>query len=178
MDLPHTDYFVDTDRFYRYHVDHGMDHPKNKQIYRARFGEIDTEKDEAKVILGLWKPVKMNTPVCDVPFAVMDGSTFDRKDERGYGLHIDLRPFVRFHMLMGSPVYRPQHIWYYYSFMTTEEVLVMHQWRKDSFHGGYASNFHGAFLNPHPCPSDEFEPRLSVEIRVVVFFPRNESSTK
>ena len=71
---------------------------------------------------------------------------------------------ITFHNLAGGIKYSPKQKWYYYSFQNDKEVLVFHQYSR----GKFFANAHGSFLNKN-CPEDT-EPRVSVEMRVALFF--------
>jgi hypothetical protein len=91
-------------------------------------GKKNTQDEEMKVMLGIWKPrIYMNSPVCDHPAlaVIMDASTFFLPDpERPYYIHIDFIVFVR-HNLNGSKnMHADTQKWYYYSFQKDTEVLV------------------------------------------------------
>jgi hypothetical protein len=161
----HTDYHWNDTARAVFFDKHGID-PNNKEVMSI-FGKLDTDEDEMRVMLGIWKPIDMSTPVCDKPMAVMDASTFRVEDERPYKLHIDFSPFFTYDNLIAGMVHHPDQRWYYHSFQTTKEVLVFNQYVK----GKHWSNMHGAFANSN-CPADT-EPRVSVEMRVAVFFPKD-----
>lgn len=124
-------------------------------------GETDGEEDEMRVMLGLWKPI--SGTVCDKPLAVIDASTFKEEQQRPMGIHINLMAFT-VHNLNGAIVHDPAQRFYYYPFQTTREVLVFHQFSRDRFF----ANPHTSFLNPN-CPTN-LEPRVSVEMRVALYF--------
>lgn len=161
----HIDYFHDEAARQRFHDEYGnTDAPDIMSV----FGHLDTPEEEMRVMLGVWKPIEMSTPVCDHPLGVMDASTFDPKDAREYRLHIDFSPFSTYHNLIGGTTYNPEQAWYYYPYQTTEEVLVFNQFVKGKEEW---ANYHGAFNNPTCSP--DFDSRVSVEMRVAVFFPRD-----
>jgi hypothetical protein len=126
-------------------------------------GELDGEEDEMRVMLGLWKPI--SGTVCDKPLAVMDASTFKEEQQRSMGIHINLMAFM-IHNLNGAIVHDPMQRFYYYPFQTTKEVLVFHQFSRD----GFFANPHASFKNPN-CPTG-LEPRVSVEMRVALYFDK------
>ena len=125
-------------------------------------GEEDDEDSKLGVILGVWKPIHPKA-VCDRPLAVMDARTFDPEDQTKMRLHRNFG-FFTLHSLIGAISYSPKQKWAYYSFQTTREVLVFHQYSKNRFF----ANPHSAFINNN-CPQDS-ETRVSVEMRVGLFF--------
>jgi hypothetical protein len=172
----HSDYFGDYDKFLKYQSTFDSN-PKTG--YRGILGEFDTDDDEVQIALRIWKPIQMNTAVCDLPLAVLDASSLaldnQADDRREYRYHVDFFPFFQASQLMTGLVARPhnRHRWFYYSFMNTSEIVVFNQ-----FHKKAAKNFatfHTAFVNPN-CPRDS-EPRSSIDICVNVMFPKEYSGT-
>eukprot|EP00928_Gymnodinium_smaydae_P067507 TRINITY_DN50499_c0_g1_i1.p1 TRINITY_DN50499_c0_g1~~TRINITY_DN50499_c0_g1_i1.p1 ORF type:complete len:359 (-),score=29.24 TRINITY_DN50499_c0_g1_i1:154-1230(-) len=132
-------------------------------------GGLLEENEEMRVMLGVWKPISMNTSVCDKPLAIIDASTFVQEDELPFHLHINFGVFT-FHNLNGAVAHSPKQKVYYYPFQTEQEVLVFQQYS----HGRHFANPHGSFLNPN-CPP-ESQPRLSVELRVGLLFDKGAPS--
>merc|ERR1712039_344292 len=130
------------------------------------WGENDGEDEKLKVVLGIWKPVYMNTPVCDNPVAVMDASTFKPQQDVPLKMHWNVGAF-HYHNLNAAIGYHPDQRWYYYSFQTTEEVLVFTHYSR----GKFLANPHTSFRNPN-CPAG-LDGRISVEMRVGLFFGRD-----
>jgi hypothetical protein len=123
----------------------------------------DEEDEELKVLLGIWKPIGMTTPICDHPLAIMDASTFSPKQENLHPIHIDFGVTV-FHNLNGVVRYHPDQQWYEYPFQKDTEVLLFMQHTKDR----HFCNPHGSFENPNYCPEDS-DKRVSVKMRAAVF---------
>ena len=126
-------------------------------------GEKDDADSKLGVILGVWKPILPTKEICDFPLAVMDARTFEPEHQLINKLHLNLGIFT-FHNLNGAISYCPTQKWFYYSFQTTRQVLVFHQYSK----GRFFANPHTSFLNTN-CPEGS-EPRVSVEIRVGLYF--------
>lgn len=164
VDAPHLDYHQnDTAR-----VDFHQRFPvstKEQLSPRVLLGELDQEDDEMRVLLGVWKPIRPNALVCDHPLAIMDARTFKPERLAMMELHIDFG-FLTIHNLNGNILHDSAQKWYYYPFQTTREVLVFTQYSR----GKFFANPHTSFTNPN-CPADR-EPRISVELRVALFFPR------
>lgn len=161
VDGPHLDYSQnDTARLQFYDV-----WPINEQAKELPMlvGDYDSEDEKLGVILGIWKPVYMDTPVCDHPLAVMDASTFHPEHERPYRLHINFGYF-RYDSLTGAIVHDSTQKWYYYPFQTSEEVLIFTQYTR----GKWRANPHSSFKNPY-CPG-KYDTRKSIEMRVGLFF--------
>lgn len=96
-------------------------------------GHNDTATQKLAVVLGVWKPVHMISPVCDHPLTIMDARTFSPEDERPTGVHAKFLHFsfktpkvslLASHGLVGSIVHRASQRWWYYSMQRTDEVLV------------------------------------------------------
>merc|ERR1712216_175683 len=96
----------------------------------------------------------------------MDASTFQEEQQRPLGIHINLMAFM-IHNFNGVIVHDPSQRFYYYPFQTTREVLVFHQFSRDVFF----ANPHTSFKNPN-CPGG-LEPRVSVEMRVALYFDKH-----
>jgi len=135
-------------------------------------GHNDTVTEKLAMVLGVWKPIHMTSPVCDHPLAIMDARTFSPDDERPLGLHVK---FFRFsfktlkvyilaaHSVISNIVHRASQRWWYYSMQRTDEVLVFTHYTR----GKHFATPHGTFTNPH-CTRD-MDTRRSVEMRVGVF---------
>ena len=165
VDGPHLDYSQnDTERemFYK-------KWPVNERAMEQTIllGRNNSEDEEFRIMLGIWKPVNMNTPVCDHPLAVMDSRTFTPAMERPFDLHMDFGSFT-LHNLNGAVTHHPDQRWYYYPNQTTEEVLVFRQYTHQGHGHKRLANPHSSFSNPH-CPPG-MDPRMSVELRCCLFF--------
>jgi hypothetical protein len=116
-------------------------------------------------VINLWRPIlPMKGPVQSTPLALLHPRTLDYDD------------FVNVELLGGQfpdgqtylhVRYKPEHKWFFYPDMTTDEVLV---WKQAHFVKGErmsrAAIPHTAFKNPH---AKDTEPRCSFEHRVSVF---------
>lgn len=128
-------------------------------------GEENSEDEEMKVMLGIWKPIDTEMGVCDHPLAVMDAATFSPQQESLYPIHINFG-FFTLHNLNGGIRHRENQKWYYYPFQKESEVLVFTQYSKDR----HFCNPHGSFENTN-CPIDA-DKRVSVEMRAGVFMKK------
>ena len=163
IDGPHLDFSQNDDARRDFHKTYPP--PSFVKEQHMLLGNDDTETEEMKVLLGIWKPVMMDTPVCDYPLAVMDARTFVKEQEVLFPIHINFGVFT-FHNLNGNIHHHQDQQWYYYPFQNKSEVLVFTQYSKDK----HFANPHGSFQNPN-CPEDS-DHRVSVEMRVAVFFPK------
>jgi len=163
---PHLDYFQDDEARHEFHKTFPLINPehseRNVSEGHVLTGHYDTEDLEARVMLGVWKPLSP-TEVCDFPLAVMDARTFNKENEVPFAVHVNFI-FMMFHSLGGSIIFDTMQKWYYYSMQTTKEVLVFHQYTKDK----YLANPHTSFANRN-CPKST-ESRISIESRVALFF--------
>jgi len=118
------------------------------------------------IVLGLWKPANMDTPVVDYPLAIMDASTFDEdrvipffgeitQEKIGGEKHT-----IKF--VSGSMKHANKQKWFYYPDQTVKEVLVWHHYTNQRVGGPFA-NPHTSFTEPHQrgVPA-----RRSIETRV------------
>ena len=156
---PHLDYHQNDTARLAFHEDFPAMKGQEAELLMS-LGDDDSSK--LGVLLGVWKPLRPER-VCDFPLAFMDTRTFDNEHQNLNKLHVSLGPST-FHNLNGAVSYSPTQMWYYYSFMTTREVVLFHQYSKDRFF----VNPHGSFFNKN-CPEGT-EKRTSVEIRVALFF--------
>lgn len=167
VDSPHLDYTQGDAAWDRFIEEYpGSDSPREVQLLT---GKEDTDDDEIRVLLGIWKPIEAAKPgggVCDRPLAVMDARTFspDREALRLY--HISYGGVLAFHNVNGGVRYHDGQRWYYYPFQKESEVLVFTHYTK----GRHFCNPHTSFENPN-CPPDAGK-RVSVEMRAAVFFPK------
>lgn len=116
-------------------------------------------------VINLWRPIlPMKGPVKSTPLAMLHPMTLRYED------------FVKVDLVGGQfpegqsylhVRHRPEHKWFYYPDMTTDEVLV---WRQAQFVKGEKLSRtpvpHTAFKHPH---AKETEPRCSFEHRISVF---------
>lgn len=127
----------------------------------------------APVWLGLWKPVHMETPVCDYPLAVMDARTLKKSDvvktERTGTIKFVTMEWTRkISNLSGAIRHSKDQQWYYYSMMKENEILVLTHFTDTTTGRDFHANPHSAFFNPN-CPED-FDTRRSVEARALLSF--------
>lgn len=171
-DLPrssraHLDYHQDDeerDKFYRQFPLPPRIMMGDRSEPRALLGHLDTEDEKLGVILGVWKPLSPSQ-ICDYPLALMDARTFEPKNQILNYLHINMIAFI-YNNLNGGITFSPTQKWFYYSRQTPLEVLVFHQYTK----GKWLANPHTSFLNKN-CPGGtESEERMSVELRVGLYF--------
>mmetsp|Transcript_16798 Transcript_16798/g.38807 ORF Transcript_16798/g.38807 Transcript_16798/m.38807 type:complete len:365 (-) Transcript_16798:139-1233(-) len=163
IDGPHLDYTQNDTARREFHDEYPPFSGSNE--HHALLGNSDSETEEMRVLLGIWKPVMMTTPVCDHPLAIMDASTFQADQEALNPIHINFG-VATFHNLNGAIHHHEDQRWYYYPFQTESEVLVFTQYSR----GRHFCTPHGSFQNPN-CPEDS-DNRVSLEMRVAVFFPK------
>jgi len=121
--------------------------------------------------------------VCDAPLAFMDARTFRREHERPFRVHTGAGPPAVWggdtaagntaggvgntaagntaggHILHAALVHHPRQRWWYYSFQTEREVLVLTQHTRDRAF----ANPYTPFANPN-CPPGSRR-HASVELR-------------
>ncbi len=163
VDAPHLDYYQHDGARAEFHERWPALSLGNRSEPWLLLGRADNEESQLGVLLGLWKPLRPSSRVCDYPLAVMDARTFDADHLRPLELHMNFG-FFTFHNLNGEIVSSPRQKWYYYPFQSTKEVLVFHQYSR----GRFFANPHTSFHNRN-CPEDT-ESRVSVELRVALFF--------
>ena len=134
--------------------------PKTEPHYLM--GDMDDDDSKLGALLGIWKPIS-RSKVCDFPLAVMDARSIKSDEFCPVKNSINFGLFT-FNNLASGIVNSPEQNWYYYSFQNTHEVLVFHQYSRDKLF----ANPHTSFFNKN-CPEDT-EPRISVEIRLALFF--------
>ena len=159
VDGPHLDYSQNDTAREIFHTQYASLGPEQGIL----LGKKDTEMERLHTLLGVWKPIHMDTPVCDHPLTVMDAGTFFPEDEWPVNLHMNFLVFM-YHSLTGGIKYNPLQRWYYYSRQQQDEVLIFTQYTR----GRHFANPHSSFSNPH-CPSGSMPTRQSIEIRVGVF---------
>ena len=119
------------------------------------------------VALSLWRPIHMDEPLRHMPLALCDPRSVRHEDLVPTSL-INFSPTGLPSIQMGLR-HHPDQAWYYYSNMTTDEVLVINQFdlrRGES--PKLKSCFHTAFELPDTDP--QAQPRHSCEYRPQVFF--------
>eukprot|EP00797_Seminavis_robusta_P000769 Sro1049_g235370.2 (231) ;mRNA; r:12770-13462 len=171
VNMAHLDYFQDDQARVEFHEEY----PVNEKVteHLALLGRWDTEEDEVRAMIGIWKPINMKNPVYDHPFAMMDARTFHPENEVQQPVHFDIGLF-KLHNLNGAFTYHEGQRWYYYSNQVETEVAVFTHYSK----GKHFANPHTSFLNPNrPIDSSEYDSRQSVEMRAAVFFPKEVTST-
>jgi hypothetical protein len=120
-----------------------------EELLRHRFG-----------IVNVWRPIR--GPVLDSPLALCDARSFTDADLIASDL---VYPHLRGET--SSVEYKPEHRWYYFSEMQTDEVVLIRV--HDSAEDGRARlSFHTSFDNPLTPGAPA---RESIEVRALVFFP-------
>ena len=171
QDGPHLDFSQNDALRYGFH--HQESYPPQSEEQKALTEQLDTDTEEVRVLVGIWKPIHMgkNAVIDDRPLAVMDASTFQAPHDVPYHLHINLGGFV-VHNMNGAIVHDPRQRWYYYAHQRSDEVLVFTQYTK----GRFWANPHTSFLVPNR--PEKYTPRQSIEIRAAVFYPKEETRPK
>ena len=168
VDAPHLDYSQDDAAREAFHEEYPVKDMVLEHL--ALLGRWDTEEDEMKTLIGIWKPILMTNPVYDHPLAIMDAGTFRREQERPHFLHFDLG-FFKIDNLNGAIVFDPDQRWYYYPYQEDTEVLVFTQYSK----GRHFANPHSSFRSPSQPSNSTFDSRISVEMRAAVFYPKHKA---
>jgi len=148
------------------HVDYHVDQSVVKEFAGYDMSDFD-------IVVGLWKPANMTTPVVDYPLAVMDASTFHK--DQVIPLFGSIRQTtikqesqdIKF--VSGSLKYSAQQRWYYYPNQTSEEVLVFRHYTNEKNGEPFACP-HTSFTEPNfprEAPS-----RQSVETRVGIILKK------
>ena len=163
---PHLDYSQNDLARKDFHDVYPINENVKEQL--ALMGKWDSEDEEVKTLIGIWKPIHMNNPVYDHPLALMDASTFQSEQERPHHLHFNFGIFTM-HNLNGGFCYNENQKWYYYPYQTETEVLVFTQYSK----GKHFANPHTSFLVPNRPKDEEYDTRQSIEMRAAVFYPKN-----
>lgn len=165
VDGPHLDFGQDDALRRAFHDEF----PTNTVEQQALTEQLDTDTEEVRVVVGIWKPIHMgddNTAVVyDRPLAVMDASTFDAQHEVPFHLHFSLGGFAM-HLLTSVIAHDTRQQWFYYPYQRQDEVLVFTQYTK----GRHFCNPHTSFLVPNRPKS--YTPRQSIEMRAAVFYPK------
>jgi hypothetical protein len=120
-----------------------------EELLKHRFG-----------IVNVWRPIR--GPVLDSPLALCDARTFT-----DYDLIFSDLVYAHVRGETARVEYKPEHRWYYFSEMQTDEALLIriHDSAKD---GRSRLSFHTSFENPLTAGAP---PRESIEVRTLVFFP-------
>jgi hypothetical protein len=123
--------------------------PEAEDLLKHRFG-----------VVNVWRPIR--GPVQDSPLALCDARTFTDDDLIASDL-----VYAHVRGETSRVEYRPDHRWYYFSGMQTDEALLIRV--HDSANDGRARlSFHTSFENPLTPGAP---PRESIEVRTLVFFP-------
>src|SRR6202162_5037838 len=150
-DLPQPSRRVDNDHTVNSAPRRVRDHlgAEAEELVKYRFG-----------IVNVWRPIR--GPVLDSPLALCDAQSFTDDD-------LIASDLVYNHVRgeTSRVEYNPQHRWYYFSEMQTDEALLIRV--HDSANDGRARlSFHTSFENPL---TPDAPPRESIEVRTLVFFP-------
>jgi hypothetical protein len=129
--------------------------PARVRLYLPQ--EADALLRRRYAVINVWRPIK--GPVLDTPLAICDAQTIAQADllptEEGVKHEVYLFNF------------NPNHRWYYFSAMTTSEVLLLKCF--DSARDRRARlTAHSAFDLPAMQPHSQA--RQSIEVRALVFF--------
>ncbi|CAJ1404279.1 unnamed protein product [Effrenium voratum] len=160
------------------HQDFGL-YPEDLRLYSYKlggdFGSFEefksrlAEQGTAGVcMLNFWRPVlPMKGPVKDTPLALCDPNTVNVEDT----VNTELHGFVSGGMASMGLKFNADQKWYYYSDVTTKEVIVFRQFiysrDVDAPYKQLRTVFHSAFR--HPNASKDDEPRCSSEYRLGVW---------
>jgi hypothetical protein len=136
--------------------------PERVRLYLPQ--EAEALLKERYALINVWRAIR--GPVLDTPLAVCDAQTIAEEDviptEQGVKHEVYLFKFS------------PNHRWYYFSAMTTSEVLLLKCF--DSIKDGRARlTAHSAF--DLPAVIAQARARQSIEVRALVFFPRSAAAS-
>ncbi len=117
--------------------------------------------------INVWRPIR--GPVESTPLALCDAGSIAAKD------------FVPFDLVYRDKVgegyyftYNPNHRWFYFPHLERNEVILLKCY--DSKEDGRARfTAHSAFEDPTSPP--DAAPRESIEVRALVFFPREDEAS-
>jgi hypothetical protein len=131
--------------------------PERVRLYLPQ--EAEALLKERYAVINVWRPIK--GPVLDTPLAVCDAESIAAADL------IPTEEGVKHEVYLFN--FNPNHHWYYFSAMTTSEVLLFKCFdsNKDS-HARVTA--HTAF--DLPSMAAPAQTRQSIEVRALVFFPR------
>jgi hypothetical protein len=135
--------------------------PERVRLYIPQ--EAEALLKERYAVINVWRAIR--GPVLDTPLAVCDAQTIAEDDL------IPTEEGVKHEVYLFN--FSPNHRWYYFSAMTTSEVLLLKCF--DSARDGRARvTAHTAF----DLPAMAAQARQSIEVRALVFFSRNAAGTR
>ena len=127
------------------------------------------EDDEVTgfAVINFWRTVYMDEPLRHLPLALLDRNSVDEDDIVFSGLSNFMQTKGITNQM--SLRYNPEQRWYYFPYMTTDEVIAFRNFEchKDG-RRALRTCFHAAF--PQPEAKEPFQMRQSCEYRVSVFF--------
>jgi len=91
---PHLDYSQDDAAHIQFHTEYLVNEAVKEHL--ALMGKWNTDEDEMKILLGIWKPILRKNVVYDHPLAILDASVFHPEQERPHKIHFDMG-FFKFH---------------------------------------------------------------------------------
>ncbi len=145
----------------RVHVDH-TDRSGPQRVRDLLGGDAEELLRGRSQVINLWRPI-LNEPLRDAPLAVCDSRTLAMDDLVPSDLVYRERVGETY-----SVKYSPAHEWYYAPEMRRDEALLLKiaDTKKD-----ISARFmpHTSFTDP-TTPADA-EPRQSIELRTLVFYP-------
>jgi hypothetical protein len=143
------------------HVDH-TDRSGPQRVRDLLGGDAEELLRGRSQVINLWRPI-LNEPLRDAPLAVCDSRTLAMDDLVPSDLVYRERVGETY-----SVKYSPAHEWYYAPEMRRDEALLLKiaDTKKD-----ISARFmpHTSFTDP-TTPADA-EPRQSIELRTLVFYP-------
>jgi len=135
----------------------GKSAPERVRLYLPQ--EAEALLKDRYAVINVWRAIR--GPVLDTPLAVCDAQTIAEEDL------IPTEAGVKHEVYLFN--FSPNHRWYYFSAMTTSEVLLLKCF--DSISDGRARlTAHSAF--DLPAMPAQAQARQSIEVRALVFFPR------
>jgi hypothetical protein len=114
------------------------------------------------IVLNIWRNISDDHLITDHHLAMCDATSVVAPDDfilldnpEHYGL---------------SPIYHKRHQWYYYPFMSKNEILMFMQYDSDpSARARYT--FHSSIRDQSLSSAAGTTPRESIEVRIIAFFP-------
>lgn len=119
-------------------------------------------KDHRLYIINVWRPLK---PITRDPLAICDWKSVDWNRDWICRRFIYPSGWSE----LGSPMYHPDHQWYWLSDQQPDEALVFVQFDSERVEEGGMTTSHSAFVDPD---FTDGPPRESMEIKMFAFVPK------
>lgn len=146
------------------HLDYYQDWSATMQF---RDGCTPPSSDTPDVVLGIWRPCMMNSPVYDYPLVFMDAATYKHEHqvrfEQEFKHTLADGTVTPVKNLAAHTHYDANQRWLYYSEVAMNETLIFTHFTKEKF----KANIHCAVKQPLPEGKDT---RQSLENRLMLWF--------